>query len=62
MRIARLIVAIVTGLLLFSTSVCGLWIRYSGQADSSNLNFHLVIGLATTLAGIATAILIALSR
>ncbi|MCP4541052.1 MAG: hypothetical protein GY832_28280 [Chloroflexi bacterium] len=58
MNTVRWIMAILTGLLLFSTVVCGLWIRYSGEADNGSISFHMVIGIATA---IATAVTIVLS-
>ena len=52
------ILAILTGILLFSTLVCGLWLRYSGEVieDSSKV-FHLSIGVATVLFTALTLVL-----
>ena len=45
----------VTGLLLFSTIVCGLWLRYSGEEiNNNNLNFHMILGILTALFTIIT--------
>ena len=45
----------VTGLLIFSTIVCGLWLRYSGEEiNYSNLNFHMILGILTALSTIIT--------
>ena len=49
--------AIVTGVLLFSTTVCGLWIRTSGQADESSTAFHMTIGIATAVVTVLTLVL-----
>jgi hypothetical protein len=58
MKTALIISAIVTGLLLFSTLVCGFWLRYSGEElTKSNLNFHMMIALLTALATTVTVIL-----
>jgi hypothetical protein len=46
------------GLLMFSTVVCGLWIRSQGSAaGQSDVNFHMGIGLATVA---VTAVALAL--
>jgi hypothetical protein len=47
MKTVFVIGAILTGLLLFSTVVCGLWLRAHQPVDPSSLQFHMVIGLAT---------------
>jgi len=58
MKTIFIISAIATGLLMFSTMVCGLWLRYSGQEIAkSSLDLHLVIGLATAAATLATIVL-----
>ena len=59
MKTTLLIMAIVTGLLIFSTTICGLWIRYSGEEIvQSSLNFHLGIGITT---GVFTTITLLLA-
>ena len=58
MKTTIIITAILTGLLLFSTIVCGLWIRNSGElVEESSIIFHMVIGLATALVTAGTVIL-----
>lgn len=57
MKTVILILAIVSGLLIFSTTVCGLWIRYSGEADESSTSFHLGIGVLTGLSTLLTLVL-----
>jgi len=56
--VLRIIMMIITFLLLFSTIICGLWIRYSGEKfEKSNIDFHMIIGV---LAAISNAISIIL--
>ncbi len=38
---------ILSGILLFSTLVCGLWIRSHRPADESSLRFHAMLGIST---------------
>jgi hypothetical protein len=58
MKTLLVISAVLTGLLIFSTVVCGLWLRYSGEpVEQSSLNFHMIIGLATALVACVTVIL-----
>lgn len=58
MKTVLIISAIVTGLLLFSTLVCGFWLRYSGEElTKSNLNFHMMVALLTALATTVTVVL-----
>ena len=58
MKTVLIISAIVTGLLLFSTLVCGFWLRYSGEElTKSNLNFHMMAALLTAAATTVTIIL-----
>lgn len=49
MKIFSMMFAIITGLLLFSTLVCGLWIRANEVSEASSLNFHMNIGIATVI-------------
>ncbi len=48
MKTAILILDLVTGLLIFSTLICGLWIKAQPELDPSSVNFHLGIALLTT--------------
>ena len=58
MKTILVISAVLTGLLIFSTVVCGLWLRYSGEpVEQSSLNFHMLIGLATALVAYLTVVL-----
>jgi hypothetical protein len=50
MKTLLVILTSVAGLLLFSTTVCGLWIQYASQpVDASSIRFHMVVGLAAVL-------------
>lgn len=58
MKTTMLIATILSGLLIFSTVTCGLWIRNNGEAvDESSLVFHMAIGLATALVTAITVVL-----
>jgi hypothetical protein len=44
-----------TGLLLFSTTVCGLWMKFTNEVvDPSSKNFHMTIALLTVLSTVLT--------
>jgi fumarate reductase subunit D len=58
MKTFSLITAIITGLLLLSTLICGLWIRANKVTDASSLNFHMNIGIASVIFGLVTVILL----
>ena len=62
MKTVMWVMAILTGVLLFSTTVCGLWIRSSGQAEESSIQFHMVIGIATAVVTAVTLVLAVLRR
>lgn len=54
MKVLTMVLAILAVLLLFSTVVCGLWLRYSGEViEESSRQFHMVIGLAAALTSVA---------
>jgi len=57
MRALVLIMAIVTGLLLFSTLICGFWIRAQEQIDPSSLSFHMWLAVLTALFTIVTLVI-----
>ena len=46
--------AILTGLMLASTVMCGLWLRAHQPVDPSSMLFHLAIALASTVLAIVT--------
>jgi hypothetical protein len=55
MKTMMVVLAILSALLLFSTVMCGLWIRYSGEVvEDSSITFHLGIGLATAVVSVVT--------
>ena len=56
LRIATIIISIVTLLLLFSVMVCGLWIG-SVDADAGSVSFHRTLGVASVLSGTVTCVL-----
>jgi hypothetical protein len=47
MKTAVVILDVVTGLLIFSTVVCGLWMKAQPEIDPSSVAFHLGIALLT---------------
>lgn len=64
MRTVELLVAVVSGLLLLSTLICGLWMRYSmpQPPDASAVSFHVRLGIATVVFGFATVVLVFVRR
>lgn len=48
MKTTIIILDAVTGLLIFSTLICGLWIKAQPKIDPSSVSFHLGIALLTT--------------
>lgn len=58
MKIFSLVIGIVSGLLLSSTLICGLWIRANKVTDVSSLNFHMSIGIASVLFSFIAVILL----
>jgi hypothetical protein len=52
MRVFQIITAIITAILIFSTTVCGLWIKSQGDAiidKAGALKFHMNIGIITAI-------------
>jgi hypothetical protein len=44
--------------LLVSTLICGLWLRYSGQKpEASAINFHVTFAVVTVIVTLATLLL-----
>lgn len=58
MRIAAVGSAVVTLLLLFTTMICGLWIRSNDITDAGSLGFHVTSGIASLISGIVTLVLV----
>lgn len=52
MRVFQIIMAVITAILMFSTTVCGLWIKSQGDNitdKTGSLQFHTTIGIATAI-------------
>ncbi|HOP11973.1 MAG TPA: hypothetical protein PK629_10825 [Oscillospiraceae bacterium] len=58
MKVISIITAIITSLLLFSTLMCGLWIKVGKATDVSSMNFHSNIGIASVAFGILSVVLL----
>ena len=59
MKTTILIMELITGLLFFTTIVCGLWLQYSGEEiTQSNKTFHMAAGLLTSMATLITVVLL----
>ncbi len=64
MKMLLMISAIITGLLLFSTTVCGMWISkqdLNPAEYASSISFHGNIALATALSGMVLVVLVIIS-
>jgi len=60
MRTFQIISISLTGILLFNTIVCGIWMRYSGALTTeANKNFHMVSGILTAVFVVVTMFLLA---
>jgi len=57
-KIATLVSAIITVLVVVSTMICGLWIKANNVTDPSSLGFHRTIGIASVVCYVITAILV----
>jgi hypothetical protein len=55
MKTTMIVLTVLTGLMLFSTMVCGFWMASQDQVDPSSVQFHMVIAIATALLTVATA-------
>lgn len=40
--------------MLASTLICGLWIKFSGKADASSTDFHMWLAIATIIVVVIT--------
>jgi len=59
MKAILIVLSVITALLLFSTTVCGLWIKsqnLKGTEYAESIGFHMNIGIATAVLGIITVI------
>ncbi len=60
MKTFQIISMSITGILLFNTIVCGIWMRYSGALiTEANKNFHMVSGILTAVFVIAAMFIMA---
>lgn len=60
MKTLQIISMSLTGILLFNTIVCGMWIRYSGVLiTEANKDFHMVSGILTAVFVVATMLIMA---
>jgi uncharacterized membrane protein YdcZ (DUF606 family) len=58
MKTLLVLLGVASGILMLSTVICGLWLRYSGKPiETSSLNFHLGIALLTVLVSVVTIVL-----
>ncbi len=64
MKIATIISAAITVLLLLSTMICGLWLRANNISASGSFGFHVNCGVAAVVFSVITLCLaiIAFSR
>lgn len=58
MKAAALISSIITGLLLLTTMICGLWIRANEITDQGSLDFHVTSGIASVVFSFITLTLV----
>jgi hypothetical protein len=59
MGIFEISMIVLTLILIFSTTVCGLWIEYSGEEKkASDIKFHMVIALLTVLSTVITILIL----
>ncbi|MHB9134544.1 MAG: hypothetical protein ACYDBB_26015 [Armatimonadota bacterium] len=58
MKILSILIAVITGLLLSSTAICGLWIKANKVTDASSITFHMNIGIATLISGLIAVVLL----
>lgn len=58
MKFFSIAIAIITGLLLLSTLICGLWIKANNVTEVSSLKFHMNIGILSVIFGCISVILL----
>lgn len=56
MKVATIILAALSALLLLCDLLCGLWMRSKGSDDAGK-RFHTRLGIAVVISGLATAAL-----
>jgi hypothetical protein len=58
MKTLLILTTIATGIMIASTLICGLWLRFSaGPVEQSSINFHMGIALATIIVTALTLVL-----
>jgi len=58
MKIATLISAVITALLMTSTMICGLWMRSNNITDPSSFEFHVNCGIAAVVFSLITLVMV----
>ena len=58
MKVFSIITASITGLLLLSNLMCGLWIKAGKATDVSSVSFHANLGIATVVFGVLSLVLL----
>lgn len=58
MKIISILSACLTSLLMISTLICGLWIKSNKITETSSINFHTSIGIASVVFGLISIILL----
>lgn len=58
MKLFTSIMAIMSLIFIFSTLLCGLWIRNKGLLDEGSITFHAKLGIATVIISIITIIML----
>lgn len=56
MKAVKVGLNVIAVVLLLSTAICGLWLRGQGASvEESSVDFHMMLGLASVVAGLAAA-------
>ncbi len=58
MKLLNLTIAIVSGLLLISTAICGFWIRANKITDITSIDFHVKIGSLSIVFGMLSVVIL----
>lgn len=56
MKTVVIVLDVLTGLFLFSTVVCGLWMKAQATVDPGSIAFHQTIGLVTAVLVVVTLV------
>jgi hypothetical protein len=57
MKIVLIVLSVVSGLLVMSTTICGVWVKANG-APADSVAFHGNIAMATAAASLILAVLV----